>query len=103
MKCSCFRFEKRGEIDPPSDNLIVQLGVAAEHLNRQWFEQNTGRVITMHKRVQHMVRWMGVPLDRMITPTGAVFSGAPMLVGAVFAQNKSFGALVGAGLRSMAP
>jgi predicted phage-related endonuclease len=36
--------EKRGEVEPEdlSDNLIVQLGVATEHLNRHWFERNTG-------------------------------------------------------------
>src|ERR1700730_13786427 len=36
--------EKRGEIEPEdlSGNLIVQLGVATEELNRHWFERNTG-------------------------------------------------------------
>jgi hypothetical protein len=35
--------EKRGEIEPEdlSDNLIVQLGVATEPLNRLWYERNT--------------------------------------------------------------
>ena len=34
--------EKRGEAEPQdlSDNLIVQLGVATEALNRRWFETN---------------------------------------------------------------
>jgi hypothetical protein len=27
-------------------NLIVQLGVATEELNRRWYEANTGQVIT---------------------------------------------------------
>jgi predicted phage-related endonuclease len=33
--------EKRGEAEPPdySDNLVVQLGVATEPLNRRWFER----------------------------------------------------------------
>src|SRR3954451_11810521 len=33
--------QKRGEAEPPdySDNLIVQLGVATEALNRRWFEK----------------------------------------------------------------
>jgi predicted phage-related endonuclease len=38
--------EKRGEAEPVdlSGNLIVQLGVATEALNRQWYERNTGRL-----------------------------------------------------------
>ena len=37
--------EKRGEAEPEdlSDNLIVQLGVATEALNRTWYERNAGR------------------------------------------------------------
>jgi predicted phage-related endonuclease len=40
--------EKRGESEPDdlSDNLVVQLGVATEALNRIWYERNTGRVVT---------------------------------------------------------
>jgi predicted phage-related endonuclease len=40
--------EKRGESEPRdlSDNLIVQLGVATEALNRGWYERNAGRVVT---------------------------------------------------------
>ena len=40
--------EKRGEAEPEdlSDNLIVQLGVATEALNRAWYERNAGRVVT---------------------------------------------------------
>jgi hypothetical protein len=39
--------EKRGEIGPEdlSTNLIVQLGVVTEDLNRQWYERNTGNAI----------------------------------------------------------
>src|SRR5229473_5736823 len=35
--------EKRGELEPLdlSGNLIVQLGVVTEPLNRHWFERNT--------------------------------------------------------------
>jgi predicted phage-related endonuclease len=55
--------EKRGEIEPEdlSDNLIVQLGVVTEPLNRRWFERNTGQVLTgVQRRVQHpVVRWGG--------------------------------------------
>ena len=37
--------EKRGEIEPEdlSGNLIVQLGVVTEDLNRSWYEANTGQ------------------------------------------------------------
>ena len=40
--------EKRGEVEPEdlSGNLIVQLGLATEPLNRHWFERNTGQVLT---------------------------------------------------------
>jgi predicted phage-related endonuclease len=39
--------EKRGEAEPRdySENLIVQLGVVTEPLNRRWFEHTTGQVI----------------------------------------------------------
>ncbi len=39
--------EKRGEVEPEdfSDNLVVQLGVATEALNRSWYERNTGRTV----------------------------------------------------------
>ena len=39
--------EKRGEAEPPdySDNLLVQLGLATEPLNRRWFEKTTGHLI----------------------------------------------------------
>ena len=36
--------EKRGEVEPKdlSGNLIVQLGLVTEDLNRRWYEANTG-------------------------------------------------------------
>ena len=39
--------EKRGEVEPEdlSGNLIVQLGLVTEPLNRRWFERNTGQVV----------------------------------------------------------
>src|SRR5208282_2965501 len=59
--------EKRGEVEPEdlSGNLIVQLGVITEPLNRHWFERNTGQVLTgIQRRVQHpVVRWMAATLD----------------------------------------
>ena len=40
--------EKRGEIEPEdlSDNLVVQLGMVTEDLNRRWYESNTGQALT---------------------------------------------------------
>jgi predicted phage-related endonuclease len=40
--------EKRGEVDPEdlSGNLIVQLGVVTEDLNRHWYERNTGQAFS---------------------------------------------------------
>src|SRR6266852_6345287 len=59
--------EKRGEVEPEdlSGNLIVQLGVATEDLNRRWYELNSGQVITdIQRRVRHpAVRWMAATLD----------------------------------------
>src|SRR5438874_9190977 len=69
--------EKRGEAEPEdfSDNLIVQLGVATEPLNRLWFERNTGHAITsIQHHIQHpVVRWMAATLDGVVQPTGAGF------------------------------
>ena len=50
--------EKRGEVEPEdlSGNLIVQLGVVTEDLNRHWYERNTGQVVTdVQRRVLHPV------------------------------------------------
>jgi predicted phage-related endonuclease len=75
--------EKRGEAEPPdySDNLIVQLGVATEPLNRRWFEKTTGQVINdVQSWVRHpVIRWMAATLDGVIEGTGAVFEAKFML------------------------
>jgi len=75
--------EKRGEVEPEnlSGNLIVQLGVATEGLNRHWYEANTGRRITdVQRRVWHpTVRWLGATLDGRIEGSGAVFESKFML------------------------
>jgi predicted phage-related endonuclease len=75
--------EKRGESEPEdlSGNLIVQLGVVTEPLNRHWFERNTGQVLTaVQRRMQHpVVRWMAATLDGMVEATGAVFEAKFML------------------------
>jgi predicted phage-related endonuclease len=77
--------EKRGEVEPEdlSGNLIVQLGVVTEALNRQWYERNSGRAITeVQRHIRHPVnRWMGATLDGMIEDTGAVFEAKFMLPG----------------------
>jgi predicted phage-related endonuclease len=75
--------EKRGEIEPEdlSNNLIVQLGTVTEHLNRHWYERNTGQVVTeVQRQVFHPVkRWMAATLDGMVEGTGAVFEAKFML------------------------
>jgi predicted phage-related endonuclease len=75
--------EKRGEIEPEdlSSNLIVQLGVVTEALNRQWFERNTGQTLTgVQRRLKHPVlRWMAATVDGIVEATGAVFEAKFML------------------------
>jgi predicted phage-related endonuclease len=75
--------EKRGEIEPEdlSNNLIVQLGVVTEHLNRHWYERNTGRTLKdVQRRIRHpVIRWMGATLDGVVEATGAVFEAKFML------------------------
>jgi predicted phage-related endonuclease len=75
--------EKRGEVEPEdlSANLVVQLGLVTEPLNRHWFERNTGQVIMdVQRQVQHPVlRWMAATLDGMVEQTGAVFEAKFML------------------------
>src|SRR5215467_2965075 len=75
--------EKRGEVEPEdlSSNLVVQLGVATEELNRRWYEANTGQVITdIQRRLRHPVlRWMGATLDGRVQGSDAVFEAKFML------------------------
>jgi predicted phage-related endonuclease len=75
--------EKRGEIEPEdmSGNLLVQLGLATEDLNRRWYESNTGRVLTdVQRRIRHpALRWMAATLDGRVEATGAVFEAKFML------------------------
>ena len=69
--------EKRGEAEPQdlSGNLIVQLGVVTEDLNRRWYEANTGQVVTdIQKHVRHpTVRWLAATPDGRVQSSGAVF------------------------------
>jgi predicted phage-related endonuclease len=75
--------EKRGEIEPEdlSGNLIVQLGVATEPLNRLWFERNTQQTLRdIQRRIRHpVIRWMGATLDGVVAETGSVFEAKFML------------------------
>jgi predicted phage-related endonuclease len=75
--------EKRGEVEPEdlSGNLIVQLGLATEELNRRWYEANTGHLIAdVQRQVRHpTVRWMGATLDGRVEAIGAVFEAKFML------------------------
>jgi predicted phage-related endonuclease len=75
--------EKRGEIEPQdlSDNLVVQLGLATEDLNRRWYQANTGRVITdVQYKIRHPVlRWMGATLDGRVQGSDVVFEAKFML------------------------
>src|SRR6266487_2280238 len=75
--------EKRGELEPLdlSGNLVVQLGIVTEPLNRHWFERNTGQSLKdIQRRIRHpVVRWMGATLDGVVVETGAVFEAKFML------------------------
>jgi predicted phage-related endonuclease len=75
--------EKRGESEPAdlSGNLVVQLGLTTEDLNRRWYQTNTGQVITdVQRQIRHPVlRWMAATLDGRVEATGAVFESKFML------------------------
>jgi predicted phage-related endonuclease len=72
--------EKRGEAEPEdlSGNLIVQLGLVTEDLNRRWYEANTGQVITdIQRRVFHpALKWMAATLDGRVAGSDAVAAAA---------------------------
>jgi predicted phage-related endonuclease len=75
--------EKRGEVEPHdySDNLLVQLGLATEPLNRRWFERTTGQVLKdVQSWIRHpVIRWMAATLDGVVEGSGAVFEAKFML------------------------
>src|SRR6516162_746960 len=75
--------EKRGEVEPEdlSGNLIVQLGVATEALNRDWYERNTGQTVecVQHRLMHPVLRWMGATLDGMVAGSATVFEAKFML------------------------
>src|SRR5499425_571213 len=75
--------EKRGEAEPEdlSGNLIVQLGVVTEGLNRSWYERNTGRQVRdVQRRVRHSaIPWMAATLDGIVEGVETVFEAKFML------------------------
>jgi predicted phage-related endonuclease len=75
--------EKRGEVPPEdlSGNLVVQLGLATEELNRRWYQANTGQVVTdIQRQMRHpALRWMAATLDGRVEASGAVFEAKFML------------------------
>ena len=75
--------EKRGEGEPEdlSGNLVVQLGVVTEELNRRWYEANSGQtVVDVQKHIRHAtLRWMAATLDGRVEASGAVFEAKFML------------------------
>jgi len=75
--------EKRGELEPEdlSGNLVVQLGLAMEDLNRRWYQANSGQILTdVQRQVWHpALRWMAATLDGRIEGSGAVFEAKFML------------------------
>jgi hypothetical protein len=75
--------EKRGEVGPEdlSGDLIVQLGLATEDLNRAWYERNTGNaIVEVQSRVRHpVIAFMAATLDGVVTETRAVYEAKFML------------------------
>jgi len=75
--------EKRGEVESEdlSGNLVVQLGLATEDLNRRWYQANTGQILTdVQRQVRHpALRWMAATLDGRVEGSGAVFEAKFML------------------------
>jgi predicted phage-related endonuclease len=75
--------EKRGEVEREnlSANLVVQLGLATEDLNRRWYQANSGQVLTdVQQQIWHpALRWMAATLDGRVQGSGAVFEAKFML------------------------
>ncbi len=75
--------EKRGDEKPEdlSGNLVVQLGLATEELNRRWYQIQTGQVIIdVQKRVFHpALNWMAATLDGKVEGSDCVFESKFML------------------------
>ena len=75
--------EKRGEVEPEdlSGNLIVQLGIVTEELNRPGIERNTGQRSRTCSSACDIpcIDWMAATLDGIVEETGAVFEAKFML------------------------
>jgi predicted phage-related endonuclease len=75
--------EKRGETGPEdlSGNLLVQLGVVTEELNRRWYERNSGRQVRdVQRQVRHSaIPWMAATLDGVVEGMEGVFEAKFML------------------------
>ena len=75
--------QKRGETPDVdlSGELIVQLGVVTEDLNRAWYERNAGQtIVDVQRRAIHCsIPWMAATLDGVVKETGAVFEAKFML------------------------
>jgi predicted phage-related endonuclease len=75
--------EKGGEGAPVdlSRELIVQLGLVTEDLNRRWYEASSGnRVGHVQRHLTHRtIPWMAATLDGLVKETGAVFEAKFML------------------------
>lgn len=75
--------EKRGEVAglDLSGELIVQLGLVTEDLNRRWFERQSGhRIVAVQRHTIHRAfPWMAATLDGLVEATGAVFEAKFML------------------------
>src|SRR5262249_41522422 len=58
----------RGRAGGPTRNLVVQLGVATEELNRRWYQANTGQALTdIQRQIRHpALRWMAATLDGQV-------------------------------------
>lgn len=75
--------EKRGESAAAdlSAELIVQLGLVTEDLNRRWYERSSGYMVRDVQRhvVHRTIPWMAATLDGLVSETGAVFEAKFML------------------------
>src|SRR5688500_15233799 len=75
--------EKRGEVQPPdlSGELIVQLGLVTEQLNRAWYERASGNHVgeVQCRKLHPSIVWMAATLDGIVKQTGAVFESKFML------------------------
>lgn len=75
--------EKRGEVEVEdlSANLIVQLGLVTEPLNRLWYERHSGQAIKdIQRHIRHpVIRWMAATLDGRVEEIGSIFEAKFML------------------------